>query len=133
MWVFVDFFIHFRCICAPCITLFLSIKFLFFSHYTFSVFLIYLSCNSLSDVFFCQQILLTLIFEGEGTLHIRHLSCSDTIHELMSSFMKTLVLGPCILRPYVPLRLHLSESALTRSRFCDIFFLRITHLLAECF
>ncbi|SCP98451.1 hypothetical protein SAMN05421730_10213 [Anaerobium acetethylicum] len=36
----------------------------------------------------------------------------------MSSFMKTLVLGLRILRPYVPLRLHLSESALRMNMFC---------------
>ncbi|SCP94901.1 hypothetical protein SAMN05421730_1001143 [Anaerobium acetethylicum] len=32
--------------------------------------------------------------------------------------MKTLVFGPRILRPYVPLRLHLSESALRMNMFC---------------
>ncbi|SCP96003.1 hypothetical protein SAMN05421730_1003104 [Anaerobium acetethylicum] len=32
--------------------------------------------------------------------------------------MKTLALGPRILRPYVPLRLHLSESALRMNMFC---------------
>ncbi|SCP98989.1 hypothetical protein SAMN05421730_103020 [Anaerobium acetethylicum] len=32
--------------------------------------------------------------------------------------MKTLALGPHILRPYVPLRLHLSESALRINMFC---------------
>ena len=35
----------------------------------------------------------------------------------MSSCMKTLVLGPRILWPYVPLRLHLSESALRMNMF----------------
>ncbi|SCP96310.1 hypothetical protein SAMN05421730_100487 [Anaerobium acetethylicum] len=35
----------------------------------------------------------------------------------MSSFMKTLVLRPRTLRPYVPLRLHLSESALRMNMF----------------
>ncbi|SCP96534.1 hypothetical protein SAMN05421730_100565 [Anaerobium acetethylicum] len=51
-------------------------------------------------------------------LHSRHLSRSDTKHELMSSFMKTLVLRSRTLRPYVPLRLHLSESALRINMFC---------------
>ncbi|SCP96737.1 hypothetical protein SAMN05421730_100636 [Anaerobium acetethylicum] len=32
--------------------------------------------------------------------------------------MKTLVLRPRVLRPYVPLRLHLSESALRVNMFC---------------
>ncbi|SCP99101.1 hypothetical protein SAMN05421730_103220 [Anaerobium acetethylicum] len=32
--------------------------------------------------------------------------------------MKTLVLRPRIVRPYVPLRLHLSESALRMNMFC---------------
>ncbi|SCP97399.1 Histidine kinase-, DNA gyrase B-, and HSP90-like ATPase [Anaerobium acetethylicum] len=32
--------------------------------------------------------------------------------------MKTLALGPRVLRPYVPLRLHLSESALRMNMFC---------------
>ncbi|SCP96120.1 hypothetical protein SAMN05421730_1003204 [Anaerobium acetethylicum] len=32
--------------------------------------------------------------------------------------MKTLALRPRILRPYVPLRLHLSESALRINMFC---------------
>ncbi|SCP98450.1 hypothetical protein SAMN05421730_10212 [Anaerobium acetethylicum] len=36
----------------------------------------------------------------------------------MSSFMKTLVLRTRTLRPYVPLRLHLSESALRMNMFC---------------
>ncbi|SCP98449.1 hypothetical protein SAMN05421730_10211 [Anaerobium acetethylicum] len=36
----------------------------------------------------------------------------------MSSFMKTLVLRTRTLRPYVPLRLHLSESALRIYMFC---------------
>ncbi|SCP96557.1 hypothetical protein SAMN05421730_100584 [Anaerobium acetethylicum] len=35
--------------------------------------------------------------------------------------MKTLALGPRILRPYVPLRLHLSESALRINMFCITF------------
>jgi len=63
----------------------------------------------------CQKHILNL---GFVNLHIRQLSRSDAKHELMSSFMKTLVFGPRILRPYVPLRLHLSESALRINMFC---------------
>ncbi|SCQ00005.1 hypothetical protein SAMN05421730_10882, partial [Anaerobium acetethylicum] len=45
-------------------------------------------------------------------------SSSDAKHDSMSSFMKTLVLRTRTLRPYVPLRLHLSESALRMNMFC---------------
>ena len=55
---------------------------------------------------------------GLVNLHSRHLQHSDAKHELTSSFMKMLVLRPRTLRPYVPLRLYLSESALRINMFC---------------
>ncbi|SCP97093.1 hypothetical protein SAMN05421730_100862 [Anaerobium acetethylicum] len=77
---------------------------------------LHLSESALRMNMFC----ITSSFENLAfvNLHIRHPTRSDAKHDSMSSFMKTLALGPRILRPYVPLRLHLSESALRMNMFC---------------
>ena len=135
IWVFVDFFIQLRRICAPCITPFLSIKFLVFSQNTFPPFrficraIPFLKSCSVNKFFppsflraktFCsaENQLTGVNRVAQARMHILHLSLHLPLSERALGRAKIFACETLLL---------------THSRFRDIFFLRVTLRPADRF